>query len=121
MERAEKRPWGLVTPMPGSAWASPQTNRLGVEWTGLCLGLGFVLSFGYWCTDFLVVQRAMAADSMESARRTPLIAAFPKMLFPALVILPGLVAMAVPATLATHAADARLGVKHAAGTRNHSL
>ena len=95
------------------AWigmGSPQTNRLGVEWTGLCLGLGFVLSFGYWCTDFLVVQRAMAADSMESARRTPLIAAFPKMLFPALVILPGLVAMAVPATLATHAADARLGV-----------
>ena len=45
-------------------------------------GLGFVLSFGYWCTDFLVVQRAMAADSMSAARRTPLIAAFPKMLFP---------------------------------------
>ena len=94
------------------AWigmGSPQTNRLGVEWTGLCLGLGFVLSFGYWCTDFLVVQRAMAADSMEAARRTPLIAAFPKMLFPFLVILPGLIAMAVPATLATQAADGRLG------------
>ena len=47
------------------------TNPLGVEWFGLVMGLGFVLSFGYWCTDFLVVQRAMAADSMTSARRTP--------------------------------------------------
>ena len=52
-----------------------------------------MLSFGYWCTDFLVVQRAMAADSMSAARRTPLIAAFPKMLFPALVILPGMIAI----------------------------
>jgi SSS family solute:Na+ symporter len=59
------------------------------------MGLGFVLSFGYWCTDFLVVQRAMAADSMSAARRTPLIAAVPKMLFPFLVILPGMIAMAL--------------------------
>ena len=65
---------------------------MGVEWFGLVMGLGFVLSFGYWCTDFLVVQRAMAADSMTAARRTPLIAAFPKMLFPFLVILPGMIA-----------------------------
>jgi len=72
------------------------TNRLGVEWFGLVMGLGFVLSFGYWCTDFLVIQRAMAADSMSSARRTPIIAAFPKMLFPVLVILPGLIAIALP-------------------------
>ncbi|GAC1664279.1 MAG: sodium:solute symporter family protein [Candidatus Acidiferrum sp.] len=76
--------------------ANPHTNRLGVEWFGLTMGLGFVLSFGYWCTDFLVVQRAMAADSMSSARRTPLLAAIPKMLFPALVILPGLIAIALP-------------------------
>ena len=76
-------------------------NRLGVEWFGLAMGLGFVLSFGYWCTDFLVVQRAMAADSMASARRTPLIAAIPKMFFPILVILPGLVAIAVPASSTT--------------------
>jgi SSS family solute:Na+ symporter len=54
-----------------------------------------VLSFGYWCTDFLVVQRAMAADSMTAARRTPLIAAVPKMLFPFLVILPGMIALAL--------------------------
>ena len=68
---------------------------MGVEWFGLVMGLGFVLSFGYWCTDFLVVQRAMAADSMSAARRTPLIAAVPKMLFPFLVILPGMIAMAL--------------------------
>src|SRR5438552_12592419 len=71
-------------------------NGFGIEWFGLVMGLGFVLSFGYWCTDFLVVQRAMAADSMNSARRTPLIAAVPKMLFPFIVILPGLIAIALP-------------------------
>lgn len=70
-------------------------NPIGVEWFGLAMGLGFVLSFGYWCTDFLVVQRAMAADSMPAARRTPVIAAFPKMLFPFLVILPGMIALTV--------------------------
>ena len=62
------------------------------------MGLGVVLSFGYWCTDFLVVQRAMAANSMIAARRTPLIAAVPKMLFPVLVILPGMIALALTAT-----------------------
>src|SRR2546429_3794045 len=73
-------------------------NPVGVEWFGLVMGLGFVLSFGYWCTDFLVVQRAMAANSMTAARRTPLIAAFPKMLFPFLVILPGMLALVVNPT-----------------------
>jgi SSS family solute:Na+ symporter len=75
----------------GSAGANP----MGVEWFGLVMGLGFVLSFGYWCTDFLVVQRAMAAESMTAARRTPLFAAVPKMLFPALVIVPGMIAIAL--------------------------
>jgi solute:Na+ symporter, SSS family len=70
-------------------------NPMGVEWFGMAMGVGFVLSFGYWCTDFLVVQRAMAADSMQAARRTPLIAAVPKMLFPFLVILPGMIAIAL--------------------------
>jgi solute:Na+ symporter, SSS family len=74
---------------------SPSSNPMGVEWFGLAMGLGFVLSFGYWCTDFLVVQRAMAAKSMLAARRTPLIAAIPKMLFPFLVILPGMIAIAL--------------------------
>jgi len=74
---------------------SASANPMGVEWFGMVMGLGFVLSFGYWCTDFLVVQRAMVANSMSAARRTPLIAAFPKMLFPALVILPGMIAIAM--------------------------
>src|SRR5213079_867180 len=80
------------------AWrgmAHAATNPLGVDWFGLTMGLGFVLSFGYWCTDFLVVQRAMAANSMSAARRTPLIAAIPKMFFPFLVILPGMIAIAL--------------------------
>jgi len=83
----------------GMAHAS--TNNLGVEWVGLVMGLGFVLSFGYWCTDFLVIQRAMAADSEVSARRVPLIAAIPKMFFPFLVILPGLLAVTVTSHMAT--------------------
>jgi SSS family solute:Na+ symporter len=77
--------------------AHASTNLLGVDWFGLVFGLGFVLSFGYWCTDFLVVQRAMAAKSMSAARRTPLIAAIPKMLFPFLVILPGMLALGLTA------------------------
>jgi len=74
---------------------NPSHNPMGVEWFGMAMGLGFVLSFGYWCTDFLVVQRAMAANSMSAARRTPLIAAVPKMFFPFLVILPGMIAIAL--------------------------
>jgi SSS family solute:Na+ symporter len=75
--------------------SNPMDNPMNVGWLGMVMGLGFVLSFGYWCTDFLVVQRAMAANSMSAARRTPLIAAIPKMLFPALVILPGMIAIAL--------------------------
>jgi len=71
------------------------SNPMGVEWFGMLMGLGFVLSFGYWCTDFLVMQRAMAAESMAAARRTPLVAAVPKMLFPFLVIFPGMIAIAL--------------------------
>ncbi len=74
---------------------NPEQNAMGVSAFSIVVGLGFVLSFGYWCTDFLVVQRAMAANSMNAARRTPLIAAIPKMLFPALVILPGMIAIAL--------------------------
>lgn len=70
-------------------------NPMGVEVFGMVAGLGFVLSFGYWCTDFLVIQRAMAANSMSGARRTPLIAAFPKMVMPFIVIVPGVAALAL--------------------------
>ena len=80
-----------------SAWtpviAGPAQNPMGVDVFAMVFGLGFVLSFGYWCTNFLVVQRAMAAKDMSAARRTPLIAAVPKMLFPILVILPGMIAV----------------------------
>jgi SSS family solute:Na+ symporter len=70
-------------------------NPMGIEWFGMIMGLGFVLSFGYWCTDFLVVQRALAAKDMNAAMRTPLIAAFPKALFPFIVIVPGIIAIAL--------------------------
>jgi SSS family solute:Na+ symporter len=74
---------------------SANQNPMGVEAFGLIAGLGFVLSFGYWCTDFLVIQRALASDSMLGARRTPLIAAFPKMIIPFIVIVPGIAALAL--------------------------
>jgi solute:Na+ symporter, SSS family len=73
-------------------------NPMGVEVFGLVAGLGFVLSFGYWCTNFLVVQRAMAAESMAGARQTPLFAAFPKIFMPFVVILPGIAAVALMST-----------------------
>jgi SSS family solute:Na+ symporter len=82
-----------------SAWkpvlAGPANNPMGVDWFAIVFGLGFVLSFGYWCTNFLVVQRAMAAKNMTAARNTPLVAAVPKMLFPFLVIVPGMIAVAL--------------------------
>ncbi len=82
-----------------SAWqpvlAGSKNNPMGVDWFAMVFGLGFVLSFGYWCTNFLVVQRAMAARNMTAARNTPLVAAIPKMLFPALVIVPGMIAIAL--------------------------
>jgi SSS family solute:Na+ symporter len=87
-----------LPPVMTHAWSylkDPSQNPMGVEIFGLVAGLGFVLSFGYWCTDFLVVQRAMAAESMSAARRTPLIAAFPKMIMPFIVIVPGVAALAL--------------------------
>src|SRR6516164_5910428 len=72
------------------------TNPMGIEIIGIGMGLGFVLGAGYWCTDFLVIQTAMASHNIDAARRVPLIAAVPKMLFPFLVILPGLLAIALP-------------------------
>jgi SSS family solute:Na+ symporter len=74
---------------------SADQNPMGVNVWSMAMGLGFVMSFGYWCTDFLVVQRAMIARSMSAARRTPIIASFPKMMMPFIVILPGIIAMAL--------------------------
>lgn len=91
---------GLQHSLPAAythSWLGVGTghNLLGVDAFGLVMGLGFVLSFGYWCTDYLVVQRAMAADNMRDARLTPVLAAIPKMFFPFLVILPGIIAIAL--------------------------
>jgi solute:Na+ symporter, SSS family len=92
---------GIVSRLPANmthSWkymGSASQNPMGVELFGMVAGLGFVLSFGYWCTNFLVVQRAMAADSMSAARRTPLIGTIPKMFLPFVVILPGIAAVAL--------------------------
>lgn len=92
---------GLVHQLPAAmthSWRymdQAQNNPMGVSIWQMTLGLGFVLSFGYWCTDFLVVQRAMSADSQLDAQRTPILAAVPKMFLPFIVIVPGLLALAL--------------------------
>src|SRR6202453_4803616 len=68
-------------------------NPMGVHWTGIVFGLGFVVSFGYWTTDFLVVQRVLSANSLRSAKMAPVIGAAFKMAVPLIVILPGLIAL----------------------------
>jgi SSS family solute:Na+ symporter len=70
-------------------------NPMGIHWTGIVLGLGFVISFGYWTTDFLVVQRVLAAKDLRSAKMAPIIGAAFKMMVPFIVILPGLLGLAV--------------------------
>jgi solute:Na+ symporter, SSS family len=69
------------------------TNPIGGDWIAMVMGLGFVLSFGYWTTNFAEVQRALSAKNMSAAQRTPLIGAYPKIFIPVLTIIPGLVAL----------------------------
>src|SRR3954463_12566945 len=69
------------------------TNPIGATWIGLVFGLGFVLSFSYWTTNFAEVQRALSAKDLSAARRTPLIGAFPKLLIPIIVVVPGMIAL----------------------------
>ena len=69
------------------------SNPMGVHWTGIVLGLGFVISFGYWTTDFLVVQRVLAAHNLRAARMAPIIGSYFKMAVPFIVILPGLLGL----------------------------
>ena len=78
-----------------STSADPTANGMEVTWPAIVLGLGFVLSFGYWTTDFLVVQRAFSAKDLRAARMTPIIASFFKMAVPFIVILTGLTAIAL--------------------------
>ncbi len=69
------------------------TNPLMSSWIGVVFGLGFVLGFGYWTTNFAEVQRALSARNLSASRRTPLIGAYPKIFLPAIIILPGLMAL----------------------------
>src|SRR6202047_3572362 len=78
--------WGTLGTFTG--------NPMGIHWTGIVFGLGFVISFGYWTTDFLVVQRVLAAKDMRSAKMAPIIGAAFKMMVPFIVILPGLLGLA---------------------------
>jgi len=74
---------------------SAATNPMGTDAFSMIFGLGFVLAFGYWCTDFLVVQRAMISHNLNDARRTPIIAALPKIFMPLIVIVPGIILLAL--------------------------
>lgn len=87
-----------LQPQLTHAWkymGNADSNPMGLHFMSLIFGLGFVMSFGYWCTDFLVVQRAMIAKNMNAAQRTPIVAALPKMLMPIIVVLPGVIAIAL--------------------------
>ncbi|SHG02255.1 sodium:solute symporter family protein [Streptoalloteichus hindustanus] len=114
-----------ITASPGggeqlSAWPATDLTGIGDATTsviGLVFGLGFVLSFGYWTTNFAEVQRAMSAKSMSAAMRTPIIGAYPKALIPAIVIIPGMIAaVAVPQVAALKAGHGEAGLEF-----NHAL
>ncbi|MBH1935390.1 sodium:solute symporter family protein [Streptomyces sp. AV19] len=94
---AERRGDDFLTAWGGTGIG--HANPLGANWLTIVLGLGFVLSFGYWTTNFAEVQRALSARDLGAARRTPLIAAFPKLLVPLVVVVPGLIALVVEPTL----------------------
>ena len=96
-------------------WANTGTkdNPFAVQWFYIVFGLGLVQSFGYWCTDFLVVQRALAAEDLAASQRTPLIAAFPKLLYGVLAIFPGLIALSVLGPKIATAAEANNAVPYA--------
>ncbi|GGM35385.1 solute:Na+ symporter, SSS family protein [Longimycelium tulufanense] len=106
----------------GQLEAWPATGLTGIgdatlSVLGLVFGLGFVLSFGYWTTNFAEVQRAMSAKSMSAARRTPIIGAYPKALIPAIVVIPGMIAaVVVPQMTALKAGAGADGIEY-----NHAL
>jgi SSS family solute:Na+ symporter len=95
-----------------STMGSFQDNPMGIHWTGIVFGLGFVISFAYWTTDFLVVQRVLAARDLRSAKMAPIIGAGFKMMVPFIVILPGLLGLALIPGL--------VGEKEAIATGGHS-
>ena len=100
---------------PGAALTGFNSDILSV--IGIVFGLGFVLSFGYWTTNFVEVQRAMAADSISAARKTPIIGAFPKMFIPFITIFPGMIA----AVLVTEIARTKAGESVAGGASGEGV
>ncbi|MFJ2758456.1 sodium:solute symporter family protein [Nocardioides sp. NPDC087217] len=100
---------------PGTALTGFSSDFLSV--VGIVFGLGFVLSFGYWTTNFVEVQRAMAADSISAARKTPIIGAYPKMFIPFITILPGMIA----AVLVTEIAQTKAGESIAGGASGEGV
>ncbi|MFD2081257.1 solute:Na+ symporter, SSS family [Actinopolymorpha cephalotaxi] len=96
---------------PGNDLAGFSSSFLSV--VGIVFGLGFVLSFGYWTTNFVEVQRAMATNSMSAARSAPIIATFPKMFIPFLVVIPGMIAgVLVPEVIKMKSGDAASGITY---------
>src|SRR5579875_3257044 len=94
-------------------------NPMGINWVGIVLGLGFVISFGYWTTDFLVVQRVLSAKDLRSAKMAPIIGSAFKMAVPFIVILPGILALAV---LPEHlVGESQAATMHGAHTYNEVL
>ncbi|MCS7337096.1 MAG: sodium/solute symporter [Verrucomicrobiae bacterium] len=94
------------------------TNPMGIDWFGMVFGLGLAVSFGYWCTDFLQVQRVMVAKDLRSAQNGTIIGAFLKMMVPIIVTIPGLLGLAVllnpdgsPMVLVPES-DPRAGITH---------
>ncbi|MFJ4435240.1 sodium:solute symporter family protein [Streptomyces sp. NPDC088923] len=91
-----------------SAWQNTgigSDNPLGANWLTIVLGLGFVMGFGYWTTNFAEVQRALSAKNLSAAKRTPLIAAFPKIFIPAIVVIPGLIALILEPSIGKQGGD----------------
>src|ERR1700710_502963 len=87
---AKKGGADMLASWPGETLSTFNNPVLSV--IGIVFGLGFVLSFGYWTTNFVEVQRAMATNSMSAARSTPIIGSFPKMFVPFIVVIPGMIA-----------------------------
>jgi SSS family solute:Na+ symporter len=114
---------GLVAKLPEQylhTWKGMghQGDPLGVDWWVVVIGLGLTAGPSYWCTDFLLVQRALAAKNLDAARKTPLVAAIPKMLFPGIVTLLGMIALVVAPNVVSH--DYNLALPMLMGRYYHS-
>ena len=104
-EKVRSGPLGEAALHTWSNTGSSADNPLGANWIGIVFGLGFVLSFGYWTTNFAEVQRALSAKDMSAARRTPIIGAFPKLLIPIVTVIPGLIAIVTVKGLGAESGD----------------